>query len=77
MYQAYGRGIQRNRDNTFTVKVEFIDDRSGKQMKVEPYTVQTVPELKLRIKADLQSLKDADQDVTLTAAVVGVLLGEI
>lgn len=77
MFQAIGRAVQRNRDNTLTVKVEFLDDRTQKTVLVESYVVQTVAQVKPLVVAALRSLKDAEQDVTLNLAVVNVLIAEI
>lgn len=77
MFQAIGRAVQRNRDNTFTVKVEFFDERTQKTARFQDYTVPGLTALKPLVKLDLQALKDAEQDVTLNAAVVGVVIAEI
>jgi len=77
MFQALGRGVVKNADNTFTVKVEFLDDRTQKQVRVQAFTVQTVPALRAAVQAELVALKAAEQDAALNAAIVGVVLGEI
>lgn len=77
MFQAIGRGVQKNSDNTITVKVEFLDDRTGRQQRVETYTVDSIESLRKRVTVDLQALKAADQDFVLTNAVVGVIIAEI
>lgn len=80
MFQAIGRGVQRNGNNTITVKVEFLrDDLNGSQRQVHVATVtaDSLADLKQKIKVALRSLKDAEQDVALNDAVVGVILGEI
>lgn len=76
-YQAIGRSVQRNRDNTFTVKVEFMDERTGRAVQMETYTVEALEALNKYVFKDLQALKDRDHDVALNAAIVGVLLGEV
>lgn len=80
MYQAIGRGVQRNGDNTITVKVEFLRDElngTQRQVRVDTVTAAGLPELKQKVKVALKSLRDAEQDVALNDAVVGVILGEI
>lgn len=80
MYQAIGRGVQRNGDGTITVKVEFLKDDLNsvqRQVRVEAIKANGVADLKRKIKAELQSMKDAEQDVALNDAIVGVILGEV
>lgn len=80
MYQAIGRAVRRNADNTFTVKVEILDDRESgaeKTAGVREWKVSTMTELRQKVKTELETLKAAEQDATLNAAVVGIVLGEI
>lgn len=77
MFQAIGRGVKKNADNTFTAKVEFIDERTTKSIRLQPFTVTSIAELRQKVRAELQTLRDNEQDATLNAAIVGIILGEI
>ena len=80
MYQALGRGVMRNPDNTISVKIEIVNDRTGETVRFQDYTLPAVGfALALRgaIKADLQALVAAETDATLNAAIVNVQLGSI
>lgn len=76
MYQALGRGVRRNANTTFTVKVEIQNDQ-GKQVKVEEFTVSSMNELKQKCRDALQAVVDAERDVSLTTAIVNQLLAQI
>lgn len=77
MFQALGRAVTRNPDNTFTVRVEITDDRTGTSVGFRSYTVATKAALMQLILTDLQALKAAENDAALNAAIVGQLLGQI
>jgi hypothetical protein len=76
MYQALGRAVTRNADNSFTVKVEILTAQ-GKTVRVQSYTVRNMAELRAAAKADLDTLVAAEKDATLSAAIVDVLLAEV
>jgi hypothetical protein len=77
MFQALGRTATRNPDNTFTVRVEIIDDRTDTSVGFRTYTVPSKPVLMTAILTDLQALKAAENDAALNAAIVGQLLAQI
>lgn len=77
MFQAIGRAATRNPDNTFTVRVELIDDRTGGTVRLQSYTVGTKQALLAAILADLQALRAAENDAALNASIVDQLLGQI
>lgn len=80
MYQAIGRGVQKNGDGTITVKVEYLrDELNGgqRQVRVDSITAASLTELRTKVMADLKSLKLAEQDVALSDAIVGIVLGAI
>lgn len=77
MYQVLGRQVTKNKDNTFTVKAEIIDDRIAQTVRFQLYTASSMSELKAAIRADLKTLQDAETDATLSAAIVGVLLVQL
>lgn len=77
MFQALGRTATRNPDNTFTVRVEIIDDRTDTLVGFRTYTVASKQALMQAILSDLQALKAAENDAALNAAIVGQLLAQI
>lgn len=79
-YQAIGRGVVRNANNTISVKVEIIDDRTGQSVRFQDYTlpqVGFVAALRAAVRGDLQALVAAETDAALNAVVVNVQLGSI
>lgn len=80
MFQAIGRGVQKNANNTITVKVEFLRDVENgtqQQVRVEAITADTLVDLRKQVVVALKSMKAAEQDIALNDAIVGVILGEI
>lgn len=77
MYQALGRSVRRNPDNTFTVRVEIIDDRISKSVRFQSYTVSTMQELRAAVTVDLQALRASEQDAALNAAVVDIVIAQL
>lgn len=77
MYQAIGRAVVKLPNGKFTVKVEIVDDRMGRTVRFESYTVASMSALQAAIALDLNALSSAETDATLSAAVVGVVLGSL
>jgi hypothetical protein len=78
MFQAIGRSAARNPDNTFNVKVELMDDRTGTSVGFRTYSnVASKAALQAAVLTDLQALRAAETDAALNAAIVGQLLGQI
>lgn len=75
MFTATGLGVRKNTDNSITVKVQVTDDRDGRRVYTREYEGATVVAIRALIALDLQALRNAETDATLTAAVVGVVLG--
>lgn len=76
MFQALGRSARRNKDGSFVVKVELLTD-DGKSLGFRTYTVATLKQAKDAALADLQALKDAENDAQLNIAIVNTLLAQI
>lgn len=79
-YQALGRAVFRNANNTITVKVEIIDDRTAESVRFQDYVLPAAGfavALRAAVRADLQALVAAETDATLNAAIVNVQLGSI
>lgn len=80
MYQATGRSVVKNADATITVKVEITDDRTGKTVRFQTYTIAAAGfavALRAAIATDLKALVAAETDAALNAAIVNVSLGSI
>ncbi len=80
MYQAMGRAVRRNLDNTLTVKVDILDTRrpeASRLVRTQEYKVAGLSALAAAIRTDLLALQAGEQDAALNAAVVGVILGEV
>lgn len=77
MFQAIGRAATRNPDNTFTVRVELIDDRTNVTVRLQSYTVASKVDLLAAVAADLKALRAAENDAALNAAIVDQLLGQL
>lgn len=80
MYQALGRAAHRNADNTITVKVEIVDDRTGDTVRFQDYTLPSAGfkvALLQAVRADLQQLVANETDAALNAAIVNVQLGSV
>lgn len=72
-FQAIGRGVKRTKGG-LEVKVEIMDDQTGKTLKFETYEGASLVIVQQRVKADLDQLVTNEHDAALSAAVVGVLL---
>lgn len=77
MFTATGLGVRKNSDNTVTIRAQVVDDRDGSVVWTRSYTAATVVAARAAILADLQALKNSETDATLTAAVVGIVLGSV
>lgn len=72
-YQAIGRGVKRT-DKGLEVKVEIMNDQTGKTLRFQTYEGASLVEVTTAVKADLDQLVTNEEDAALSAAVVGVLL---
>lgn len=76
MYSAFGRSATTTPKGTLVVRVEIVDDRTAATVRFETYT-GTLEEIQQAIAKDLQALSASETDATVSAAVVGKLLGSI
>lgn len=72
-YQAIGRGVRRT-DKGLEVKVEIMNDQTGKTLRFQTYEGKTLVNVQALVKADLDQMVTNEHDAALSAAVVGVLL---
>lgn len=77
MYQALGRRVIKNRDGSFTVHVEIVDDRTNTTVRFQDYTARTQDALAVLVRADLDALVASEQDAALSAAFVNVLIAQL
>lgn len=77
MFTATGLGVRKNPNLTITVRVQVVDDRTQRVIDTLEYTGPTVVNVIGQIRADLQARANAETDATLTAAVVGQVLGTV
>jgi len=79
MFSAIGIGAARRDDGVIGVKVGIYDDRitPPKFVREQLFLGASVTAIRTDIQAELQRMKNNENDATLNAAVVGVTLASV
>lgn len=77
MFTATGVSVRRNRDQTITVRVQIVDDRSGRPIEIKEFTGMGVQAVQAAVQEDLRTRQQKEVDTVLESAIVGQVLGEV
>lgn len=78
MFAAIGIGAKRD-GAVISVRVQLVDNRAvpTKVIREQVFTGDTLPNIRATMQAQLQTMKDNENDAALNAAVAGVILASV